>query len=90
MKGLGVCNDWDLELLDLLNGLALGCYQPSTEISNVSNQLFKKARNQRWTILSFNSDYGVTSLSNRQLTDKRIIQYIGKFKMNRTIITCLN
>ena len=32
-KGLVVCNNWDLELLDLLNGLALGCYQPSTEVT---------------------------------------------------------
>ena len=29
IKGLVVCNNWDLEPLDLLNGLALGCYQPS-------------------------------------------------------------
>ena len=28
IKGYVVCNNWDLELLDLLNGLALGCYQP--------------------------------------------------------------
>ncbi len=26
IKGLVVCNNWDLEPLDLLNGLALGCY----------------------------------------------------------------
>ncbi len=26
--GLVVCNYWDLEPLDLLNSLALGCYQP--------------------------------------------------------------
>ncbi len=33
IKGLVVCNSWDLELLDLLNGLALqGCYQPSLEV----------------------------------------------------------
>ncbi len=33
IKGLVVCkNYWDLELLDLVNGLALGCYQPSPEI----------------------------------------------------------
>ncbi len=25
IKGLVVCNDWDLEPLDLLNGMALGC-----------------------------------------------------------------
>ena len=28
IKGLVVCNDWDLEPLDLLKGLALDCYQP--------------------------------------------------------------
>ena len=27
-KGLVVCNNWDVEPLDMLNGLALGCYQP--------------------------------------------------------------
>ncbi len=27
--GLFVCNNWDLDPLDLLNGLALGCYRPS-------------------------------------------------------------
>ncbi len=27
-NGLVVCNYWDLEPLDLLNGQALGCYQP--------------------------------------------------------------
>ena len=32
IKGLVVCNNWDLDLLDLLNGLALGCYQPSPEV----------------------------------------------------------
>ena len=31
-KGLVVCNNWDLEPLDLQNGLALGCYQPSPEV----------------------------------------------------------
>ena len=29
MKGLVVCNNWDLDPLDLLNIIALGCYQPS-------------------------------------------------------------
>ncbi len=29
-------NNWDLEPLDLLNGMALGCYQPSSEILIVS------------------------------------------------------
>ena len=39
IKGLVVCNNWDLEPMDLLNGLALGCYQPSPELLIV---LFKK------------------------------------------------
>ena len=33
IKGLVVCNSWDLEPLDLLNGMApLACYQPSPEV----------------------------------------------------------
>ncbi len=32
IKGLVFCNNWDLEPLDLLNGLALDCYQPSPEL----------------------------------------------------------
>ena len=32
IKGLVVCNDWDLEPLDLLSGLELGCYQPFVEV----------------------------------------------------------
>ncbi len=32
IKELVVCNSWDLEPWDLLNGLALGCYQPSPEV----------------------------------------------------------
>ena len=33
IKGLVVCmNNRDLEPLDLQNGLALGCYQPSPEV----------------------------------------------------------
>ncbi len=32
IKGLVVSNNWDLEPMDLLNGLALGCYQPSPEV----------------------------------------------------------
>ena len=31
IKGLVVCNSWDLEPLDMLNGLGLGCYQPSPD-----------------------------------------------------------
>ena len=36
IKGLVVFNSWDLEPLDLLNGLALGCYQPSSEVCMTS------------------------------------------------------
>ncbi len=36
IKGLVVCNNWDLEPLDLLNGLALGCYQLSPEVLIIS------------------------------------------------------
>ncbi len=32
IKGLVVCNNGDLEPLDLQNGLALGCYQSSPEV----------------------------------------------------------
>ncbi len=32
IKGLVVCNSRDLEPLDLLNSLALGCYQPYPEV----------------------------------------------------------
>ncbi len=32
IKGLVVCNNWDIEPLDLLNDLTLGCYQPSPEV----------------------------------------------------------
>ncbi len=32
IKGLVVFNNWDLEPLNLLNGLALGCYKPSPEL----------------------------------------------------------
>ncbi len=32
IKGLVVCNYWYLEPKDLLNGLALGYYQPSPEV----------------------------------------------------------
>ncbi len=32
IKVLVVCNNWDLEPLDLLNCLALGCYQPYHDV----------------------------------------------------------
>ncbi len=43
IKGLFVCNNWDLEPLDLLNGLALGCYQPSLEVLDCIIQLIIKS-----------------------------------------------
>ena len=36
IKGLVVFNNWDLEPLDLQNGLALSCYQPSPKVLFVS------------------------------------------------------
>ncbi len=36
---MGVFNNLDLKPLDLLNGLALGCYQPSPEVSIKHNML---------------------------------------------------
>ncbi len=32
IKGLVVCNNCDMEPLDMVNGLALGCYQPLPEV----------------------------------------------------------
>ncbi len=29
---VGCLNNWNLQPLDLLNGMALGCYQPSPEV----------------------------------------------------------
>ncbi len=36
IKGLIVCNGWDLEPFDLTNGLYLGCYQLCSEVSSVA------------------------------------------------------
>ncbi len=43
IKGLVVCNNWDLEPLDPINGLALGCYQPSPEVLIVLSKINKTA-----------------------------------------------
>ncbi len=32
IKGLVVCNSWDVAWTGLLNCLALGCYQPSPDV----------------------------------------------------------
>ena len=46
IKGLVVFNRWDREPWDLLNGLALGCYQPSPEVCTpLVLQLTKEFRN---------------------------------------------
>ncbi len=34
IKGLFVCNHWDIETLKLLNVLALGCYKSSPEVKS--------------------------------------------------------
>ena len=41
IKGLVVCNNWDLENLDLVNGLVQGCYQPSPEVLIVLSQCYR-------------------------------------------------
>ncbi len=41
IKGMAVCNSWDLESWDLLNGLALGWYQLSPEVWLVCVSLVK-------------------------------------------------
>ncbi len=45
INGLVICNNWDLEPIDLLNGLALGCYQPSPEVLIVLNLNSSQGRN---------------------------------------------
>ena len=42
IKWLVVCNDWNLEPLDLLNSLALGCYQQSPEVLILLNEQTKQ------------------------------------------------
>ncbi len=42
IKGLVVSNDWNLVLLDLLNGPALGCFQPSPEVLFVLTMRIQK------------------------------------------------
>ena len=47
IKGVVVCYSWDLEPWDLLNGLALGCYQPSPEVWLVPSvfKIYKTIKN---------------------------------------------
>ncbi len=53
IKGLVVCNNCDLEPLDLPDGLALGCYQPSSEVFIVLLRLVDYGRD----CLCFLGDY---------------------------------
>ena len=39
IKGLVVCNSWDLEPWDLVTGLALGCYQLFPEVGMYTNKV---------------------------------------------------
>ncbi len=43
IKGLIVCSNWDLilEPLNLINGLALSCYQPAPEVYGLGTLLRK-------------------------------------------------
>ncbi len=41
IKEFVVCNNWDLESFDLLNGRTLGCYQPSPEVLIVYIVLYR-------------------------------------------------
>ncbi len=41
IKGLVFCNGWNLELLDLLNGFALDCYQPFIEVCKYVSTMYK-------------------------------------------------
>ncbi len=42
IKGLVVCNKWDIEPLVILNGLALCCSQTSPEVLIVYNRIKEK------------------------------------------------
>ncbi len=46
IKGLVVCNNLDLEPLDLINGLALGCYQPFPWLI-----VYCRLREKAWSVM---------------------------------------
>ena len=50
MKGLVVCINWDLKPLDLLNSLALGCYQPFPEVC------MEESKVDKWTLIIFEAN----------------------------------
>ena len=51
VQELVVCNNWDIEPLDLLNGHALGCYQPPPEVLivllNINKDSEKRINSER-------------------------------------------
>ncbi len=51
IKGLVVCNNWDLEPMDLLNGLALGCYQTSPEYQSYYIYACNKAKIKQFNVI---------------------------------------
>ena len=58
IKGLVVCNDWNLEPLDILSGLAVDCYQPSFPEEVWKNFPFlKRLYTFYWKIMSSFKDF---------------------------------
>ncbi len=47
IKGLVVCINWDLEPLDLLNGLSLECYRPFPEVLIVLSLILSRTMSLR-------------------------------------------
>ncbi len=68
IKGLVVCNNWDLQPLDLLNGLPLGCYQPSPEVLYYIQLIF---------YLICRSCYMAAVIDKRPIVDIWLISYIS-------------
>ncbi len=50
IKGLVVCNNKDLEPWNLLNGLALGWYQPSPEVCRYAKQANIQPARNKWIL----------------------------------------
>ena len=91
IKGLVVCNSWDLEPLDLLNGLALGCYQPSPEVWLIT--LLAKKKHKKKTLIFFKNTFSISS--QRQGQDKepknqKFIHFFSLFKFSLHFITIIH
>ena len=63
IKGLVVCYDRDLKPLDLLNGLVLGCYQPSPEVWIVTTKYLNSISIQHYRLSVIDYRSYLTSLS---------------------------